>query len=106
MRAAFSIELAPTAIGSLRAVRDKKIRAEIASAIDGLGTEPQQQGNELTGELAGLRSIHAFRDRYRVLFDVDAAEMRVRVFLVGERRPGRPSDVYREAALLLKQLLE
>jgi len=49
-------------------------------------------------------SVHAVRDRHRILYEIDERTWRVVVLLVGERRPGRASDVYRIAARLLRDL--
>jgi mRNA-degrading endonuclease RelE of RelBE toxin-antitoxin system len=101
----YSIHLAPTGIQSLKAIRDKKLRHEIARAIDGLGVDPERQGKPLVAPFEGLLSMRASRDRYRILYRVDTEEKRVEVFLVAKRKAGRESDVYRLAKKLLKTLL-
>ncbi len=105
MPSAYSIELAASALASLRAVRDKKIRGEIAEVIDRLARRRGSGGKPLVGPLEGLRSVHAARDRYRIIYQVAQPQRRVLVLFVGRRRPGSPEDVYRSAARLLRRLL-
>jgi mRNA-degrading endonuclease RelE of RelBE toxin-antitoxin system len=104
VRERYSIELAPTAFRSLRALKDKKTLREIAAVLDGLAHRPENQGKPLTGPLEGISSIRAARSRYRVLFQVDAKKKRVSVLLVGARRPGETTDVYAVARRLFETL--
>lgn len=62
-------------------------------------------GKVLRGELEGYRSIHAVRDRYRLVFRVDLEEGRIIVVYVGRRRPGSSTDVYEVARKLLRARL-
>ena len=87
MASRFEIEIAPTGYQSLKAL-NKKLRREIANVIDGLVRAPEEQGKALLGPLEGLRSVHAVRDRFRILYRVDARSELVSVLLVGERAPG------------------
>lgn len=105
MGAPHSIDLAPTGLESLKAIRDQKAQREMARAIDGLGEDPDRQGKALVAPFEGLRSLRAARNRYRILYRVDHDERRVRVLLVGKRKAGRDSDVYRVAKKLLETLL-
>ena len=99
-----TIELSATAFGCLQRIGDRKVRRELAAAIDGLARGPDVQGKPLEVPLDGVWSIHAARDHYRVLYEIDSKRARVTVLFVGERRPGRASDVYRVAARLLRDL--
>jgi mRNA-degrading endonuclease RelE of RelBE toxin-antitoxin system len=98
------IELTATAVDSLRRVADRKVLREVGKAIDGLARGPEAQGKPLEVPLDGVWSIHAARDRYRVLYEIDARKRRVTILLVGARRPGKASDVYRIAARILRDL--
>ncbi|MBI4600390.1 MAG: type II toxin-antitoxin system RelE/ParE family toxin [Planctomycetes bacterium] len=100
-----SIDIAPTGYRSIRALKDKKLKREIAKAIDGLAKSPELQGKELVKPLEGVRSVRAAQGRFRILYKVDAAKRLVSVLLVGERRPGEATDVYAVAQRLLKLLL-
>ncbi len=100
----FAVEIAPAAFDALNAVRDRKSRGEIGKAIATLERNPGAQGKGLEGPLDGVRAIRADRDRYRILFEIDASARRVSVVFLGERRPGYTSDVYARAAALLRRL--
>lgn len=80
----------------------KKTRRELAKVIDGLARAPDEQGKALLGPLEGIRSVHAVRDRFRVLYRVDAAARIVSILLVGERAPGQDADINAVAQKLLE----
>ena len=103
VRHAFSIEIeiAPTGYRSLKALKDKKLRHEVAKVIDGLVRAPEEQGKALLGPLEGMRCVHAVRNRFRILYRVDARNKLVSVLLVGERAPGQDADIYALAQKLL-----
>ncbi len=48
-----------------------------------------------------MRSVHAVRDRFRILYRVDARKKLVSILLVGERAPGQDADIYALAQKLL-----
>jgi len=100
MPSRFEIEIAPTGYQSLKAL-NKKLRHEIANVIDGLVRAPEEQGKALLGPLEGLRSVHAARDRFRILYRVDALNELVSVLLVDECAPGQDADIYALAQKLL-----
>ena len=100
MPSRFEIEVAPTGYRSLKALKDK-LRHEVAKVIDGLVRAPEEQGKALLGPLEGMRSVHAARDRFRILYRVDARKKLVPVLLVGERAPGQDADIYALAQKLL-----
>jgi mRNA-degrading endonuclease RelE of RelBE toxin-antitoxin system len=97
----YEIEIAPTGYRSLKTVKDKKLRREIAKAIDDLARAPEDQGKALLGPLEGMRSVHAARDRFRILYKVDTRAKLVSVLLIGERAPGQDADIYTLAQKLL-----
>lgn len=97
----YEIEIAPTGCRSLKTVKDKKLRREIAKTIDGLARAPADQGKALLGPLEGMRSLRAARDRFRILYKVDTRAKLVSVLLIGERAPGREADIYALAQKLL-----
>jgi mRNA-degrading endonuclease RelE of RelBE toxin-antitoxin system len=101
--ATYSIELAPTAYAALEEVADKKDLREIAKIIDGLKAIPEGQGKALVGPLEGLRSLAVSRTRYRIIYQIDKADRRVSILLVGPRKPGR-NDVYALAQKLMDLL--
>ena len=101
MPSRFEIEIAPTGYRSLKALKDKKLRGKVAKIIDGLVRAPEEQGKALLGPLEGVRRVHAVRDRFRILYRVDARNKLVSVLLVGERAPGQDADIYALAQKLL-----
>jgi len=103
MPSRFEIEIAPTGYQSLKALKalNKKLRREIANVIDGLVRAPEEQGKAFLGPLEGLRSVHAARDRFRILYRVDALNELVSVLLVDECAPGQDADIYALAQKLL-----
>jgi len=98
----YRIEIAPTGYRSLEALKVKKTLREVAKVIDGLGRAPDEQGKALVAPLEDVRSVRAVRERFRVLYRVDARKRVVSVLLVGERAPGQDADVYALAQKLLE----
>jgi mRNA interferase RelE/StbE len=99
---AYRIEITPTALESLQRVTDRRTRAAIVRRIDALVEEPAAQGSAHRGELAGLMSVRAAGQRYRVIFKVEEADERVVVLFAGIRREGSRQDVY----VLAQRLVE
>jgi mRNA interferase RelE/StbE len=95
--------ISPTALESLEAVSDRRIRALILKRVDALSQNPRMQGKILHGALAGLLSLRAARQRYRVLYQVDDKDQRVIVRLVGIRKEGSREDIYVLAQRLLRR---
>lgn len=98
----YKIEIAPTGYRSLTALKDKKAIGEIVRVIDGLAQAPEEQGKALVGPLEGVRSVRAARERFRVLYRVDARKRVVSALLIGKRAPGQDMDVYALAQKLLE----
>ncbi len=74
-----------------------EIKRVIRSVIDDLRKEPCK-GSELSGELAGYRSLKA--RRYRVIYRVNDEETLLEIHFVGHRR-----DVYETLRALLRTSL-
>ena len=104
MAARWRVELAPTGYRSMEEIGDKGVRREIARTIDGLDQNPERQGKALVQPLEGLRSVRTARDRFRVLYRLDADSRVVSVLLVARRKAGREDDVYVLARRLLLSL--
>jgi len=101
---AYSIEIMPTALESLRQITDRRTRDAILRRIDSLVEEPEQQGKPLGRDLAPLLSIRAAGQRYRVIYRVDRLRQKlVLVYLVGIRREGSRDDVYAVAERLRRR---
>lgn len=90
----FKVVISPTALEMLEEVQDKRVRRKLAERIEGLRVDPEKQGKALSGDLAGLRSVRAVGQRYRIIYRVKEAEVIVYVLAVGLRREGSKSDIY------------
>jgi len=96
------ISITPTAIRMLTGISDRRIREKIVAVIDRLAEEPEKQGKEMLGELAGFRSIRAVGQRYRIIYTVKGEEIVVIVVAVGIRRDGARDDIYNLTKKLLR----
>ncbi len=99
------IVLTPKARAMLAAIRDRRVLESIRDRIDGLAHDPDKQGKALGGELAGLRSLRATGQRYRIIYRVEGKRVLVIVLAIGLRREGDRSDIYELARKLLKYKL-
>lgn len=86
----------------LSEIRDKRIQNNIKEKIDALSIEPDKQGKALAGHLAGLRSIIAAGQRYRIIYKIIDNKVIVVVVAIGLRKENEPSDIYALAKKLLK----
>jgi mRNA interferase RelE/StbE len=96
------IVVTPTALKMLSSISDRRVREKIVSVIDRLTDEPDKQGKPLVGELAGLRSIRAVGQRYRVVYRLVNEQVVVTVVAVAIRRDGAKDDIYQLAKKLIK----
>lgn len=86
----------------LEAIRDRRVRQSLRDRIDALRDDPEKQGKPLLGELAGLRSLRAVGQRYRIIYRVERERVIVLVVAAGMRREGSKSDIYALARKLLR----
>lgn len=96
------ISITPTALRMLTAISDRRLREKIKTTINRLAEEPEKQGKALLGELAGIRSLRAAGQRYRILYQVNGLEIVVLVVAVGIRREGAKDDIYSLAKKLFR----
>lgn len=54
-------------------VQDRRIREAIKARALRLTNSPEMQGKPLSGDLAGLRSVRAVGQRYRIVYELDDA---------------------------------
>lgn len=97
-----TVRISTEALEQLKNIKDRSIRQELFERIQKLANDPEHQGKPLRNELAGLRSVRAVRQRYRIVYQVEREEVVVVVVAVGLRKEGDRSDIYRQAALLVK----
>ncbi len=89
----------------LEVVSDQRIREKIFERAKKLIDEPEKQGKPLLGELAGLRSLRAVGQRYRVLYRVERNRVIVLIVAVGIRKEESREDVYALAKKLFRARL-
>lgn len=98
----YTVRINREALKQLESITDRRIRQELFDRIKELAIDPDQQGKPLRNELAGLRSVRAVHQRYRIVYQVEREEIVVVVVAVGIRKEGDRADIYRQAALLVK----
>lgn len=98
----FTVRLTLEARRLLLDVSDRRERALLVKRIDALAHEPEKQGKPLLGELAGLRSVRAAGQRYRIVYRVEREVVEVLVIALGRRRAGTRADVYELARKLIR----
>jgi len=86
--------LTPEAERLLQEIQDRRIRKAIKDRALRLANDPEKQGKPLSGDLAGLRSVRAVGQRYRIVYELNEAHREVWVVAVGIRRKGARDDVY------------
>ncbi len=98
----YEIRLTPLASRMLDAVQDVREKEKLRDRIEQLKIEPEKQGKALVDNLAGLRSIRAVGQRYRIVYKVNFDTIVVLIAGVGRRKDDDKNDIYR----LLEKLLE
>jgi len=84
----------------LLSVEDRRIRKLLKARAMRLSMNPDMQGKPLSGDLAGLRSVRAVEQRYRILYELFPEEHEVWVVTLGLRKAGDRNDVYELAKRL------
>ena len=98
----YRIEITSTAFGTLAAIQDRRVQGKIRERIDDLKHDPEKQGKFLGGELAGIRSVRAVGQRYRILYRIEHSKVLVLILTVGLRKEGDKKDVYEVAKKLIR----
>ena len=98
----YQVELTPTARDALADITDKRIQRNIYNRLLRLEKDPDRQGEALTENLTGYRSVRAANERYRIIYRIKDEEAVVSVEFIGIRREGSKSDVY----VLFSQIVE
>ncbi len=99
----YTVRWTETALKLAEAIPDQRIRRALHTRAGELAKSPEQQGYPLVGELAGLRSVRAVGQRYRIIYRVQRREVIVAIMAVGKRKEGDKGDVYALAKKLLRQ---
>lgn len=98
----WNVRLTNAARNQLLSIKDSRIRAQILKRIDALENDPEKQGKALDEDLFGYRSIRTVKERYRILFRIEAKEVIVLVVMLGIRKEGDKKDVYALAKKLAR----
>ncbi|MGI0493437.1 type II toxin-antitoxin system RelE family toxin [Alkalinema pantanalense CENA528] len=99
----YKIQLTPLALEMLVAVQDRREQEKLRDRIEQLKIDPEKQGKALLGALAGLRSIRAVGQRYRIIYQVQSAQIVVLVVGIGRRKEGDKKDIYSLTEKLLDE---
>lgn len=75
-------------------IEDRRIRKLLKERAMRLSSHPDLQGKPLGGDLAGLRSVRAVGQRYRIVYELFPEDHEIWVVTVGLRRAGDRDDVY------------
>lgn len=98
----WNVRLGDTARNQWLSIKDSRIREHIHKRIKALENNPEQQGKSLGQELADYRSVRAVKERYRILYKIEAEEVVVLVVAMGIRKEGDKKDIY----MLAKKLAQ
>lgn len=79
----------------------KRDYEKVFEVIKKLADEPNKRGKPLADQLAGLRSIRAAGQRFRIVYGVNEGQVTVLVVGVGLRKQGDRSDIYSKLQRLL-----
>jgi len=98
----WNVEITKDALKQLQHITDKRVRTNLFKRIEELSKDPERQGKPLRNELAGLRSVRAIGQRYRIIYKVERERVIIFVVAVGIRKAGDRSDIYQIAARLMR----
>ena len=98
----YRIVIQPMAFKLLKEISDRRIRQKISDRIDKLKESPAMQGKPLLGELDGYYSVRAVGQRYRIIYEIEQAQVTVIIVALGIRKDGSKQDVYNLAKKLLR----
>jgi mRNA interferase RelE/StbE len=98
----YEIKITTLALEMLTAIKDQREQEKLRDRIEQLKVEPEKQGKALVDSLAGLRSIRAVGQRYRIIYKIGQTQILVIIVGVGRRKDGDKKDIY----TVLQKLME
>ena len=98
----WEVVLAGEAKLQLASIKDTRSRESLRVSLQRLEYEPDKQGKPLREELAGLRSVRAVRQRYRIIYKLKKEQLIVVVLVLGIRKEGDKKDIYKLAKKLMQ----
>jgi mRNA interferase RelE/StbE len=90
----YEIQITPLALEMLTSIKDRREQEKLSDRIEKLKSEPEKQGKALVDALAGLRSVRAVGQQYRIIYKIEPAKVLVTVVGVGRRKDGDKKDIY------------
>ncbi len=90
----WQVLLTPEAERLLQKIQDRRIRKAIKDRACGWRMIQKSRESRYLETLAGLRSVRAVGQRYRIVYELNEAHREVWVVAVGIRRKGARDDVY------------
>lgn len=90
----YQIRFLPEAAEDLLEISDRRVREKIIARAEQLVTDPELQGKPLHGNFAGLRSVRAVGQRYRIVYEIVNKIVTVVIVGIGIRKEGDKQDVY------------
>ncbi|HVB25887.1 MAG TPA: type II toxin-antitoxin system RelE/ParE family toxin [Ktedonobacteraceae bacterium] len=98
----WEVVLAGEAKLQLASIKDIRLRESLRVSLQRLEYEPDKQGKPLREELAGLRSVRAVGQRYRIIYKLKKEQIIVVVLVLGIRKEGDKKDIYKLAKKLMQ----
>lgn len=83
-------------------IKDTRLQESLRVSLQRLEYEPDKQGKPLREELAGLRSVRAAGQRYRIIYKLKKEQIIVIVLVLGIRKEGDKKDIYAMAKKLMQ----
>lgn len=99
---AYQVSITQEARDMLSLVSDRRIQELLMRRMERLKEEPEKQGSQMFGELAGYRAVRAVGQRYRIIYRIDQPQSVVIVIGLGIRREGDNRDIYRLVERLVR----
>ena len=99
------IVFAPQALAVVRGVLNRRLGEQLNQHLNGLQSEPEEQGWPLAGELKGYRCLRPEGGWFRIVYRVVPDAVEVVLVSVGHARPSKERDLRTLARTLFSQRL-
>lgn len=98
----WEVVLAGEAKLQLASIKVTRLRELLRASLRHLEYEPDKRGKPLRDELAGLHSVRAVGQRYRIIYKLKKEQLIVVVLVLGIRKEGDKKDIYALAKKLMR----
>ena len=99
------VVLAPRALETLEGVLNRRLGDQLAQHLSVLGTDPEEKGWPLAGELKGYRSFYPEGGWFRIVFRVVPGAVEVVLISLGQNRARAERDLRSLARTLFSERL-